>query len=530
MNKSPRSQKRAAEELVLLDPDQRAATQRSSIKNYRVSNHLVYVSAIVEKALFFLTYGWIYFQVGLYLDIFCNKNNFNCSVSEKKSSLSRMGSFTFVMCIACNLSYPMMADFNPKVLYNIAKLVFAAGFVLFSFGSLSWMLVGRLLMGGFGEFCHVTGHWMLYQIALPQHKEIAVSFMVTMGAVASVGLTFLSSIDGGGLWTWRFVNASPAALLVFLVFMDITLLNKVNGFNFLQTKMDREGVVNQLSTFYERKTAERVLDEFNMAKAEEGQVELELDLGNEESSKTEEFPAPKKKPMPIIEKFSASSWEVINSSIMGFLCILAFSDMMITGGVYFGSHRLENQLEVTQSKQALFYGSIGFLVTSICVPIFNLSKKRKLFMLGSQLSCSLCILLCAYGYYTEKLWISRMTLIPLAALNGFLYNAFWLYCADLCPPELISIPVACMRLTLAAILYIYPYYFDFEKSSKHRIFWRLIISAGISLVSFGLTCFLMIETDGLTKEEVYMKLRGIVNTRRSGVQDGDERAKNTLFK
>ena len=422
MNKNvPKTQTR--EDLDLLDPDERPATERSSTNKYRVSNQLVYVSAIVEKALFFLTYGWIYFQVGLYLDIFCNENNFNCSINQKKSSLSRMGSFTFFTCIACNLSYPLLSKFNPKTLYNIAKLVFAMGFVLFSFGSLSWMLVGRLLMGGFGEFGHVTGHWMLYQIALPQHKEIAVSFMVIMGAYASVGLTFLSSIDNGGHWTWRFVNASPAVLLTFLILIDLTLLRNVNGFSYLQAEMKKQQVLAQLATYYDRATAEKVLSEYNKRKTEEqlGEIELvEQVIQSARGSSSSE----KKRNISIFEKFKAKWREVVNSSIMGFLSTMAFSDMMISGGVYFGSHRLENKPLVIESKRMLFYGSIAYLVTSICVPLFNLSKKRKFFMLASQLSCSVCILICAYGYYSKSLWISRMTLIPIAALNGFLYNAF----------------------------------------------------------------------------------------------------------
>ena len=505
------------EELVLLDQNNQPQTNPQNIvndKKYELSNPCIYYTALLEKALFFIPFGFAYFQINLYLDIFCNKNNHNCSNPLKKFSMSSMNSINCVANLLSNIIYPFLARFNPKFVFNASKVIYALSFILFSFGSIRVMIFARFLLGLFGELCHVIAHWMLYQIALPRDKEIAISSILCMQAVAGSTASYFSSFDNGGHWTWRVVNSTPAVLVVVLILVDLTILRKVNGFDYLYRSIKEEEMVDQLATYYQRSTAKVIIEDLKRAKERKNQLE---DSANRvpqprsdgshpiEGALTRENKNPRKQ---ILEKMKVSSAELINCSIMGLLMAFTFNDVMLTGAVYFGSHKLGNRQDVKLSKQAMSYGTSAYLITSFLVPVLKLNKKRKLLMLSSQITCSACIFITAAAYFTKKLWIARMTIIPVSILNGFIFNAIYLYTVDICHPGLISIPFMFLRLATAIVMYAYPYFFDYENSTKRQLFWRLLVMGCVSLVSVGVSSWWMIETDGLSKAEIRVRLRG----------------------
>ena len=386
--------------------------------------------------------------------------------------------------------------------------MFSASILLFCFGGLWGMYIGRLLMGFFAEYCHVIAHWMLYQIALPQHREAAIATMMITMAGYSLSFSYFSYLDNGGYWMWRIVNSGPVVLLILMVLVDLTLLKDVNGFDYLLSIKSKEEVLKQLSTYYEKGTAKLMLEDSKGRHAQQNNQEI-LDLGqeSEESSSVDQK-------LTLWQKIKKKRNQILNCSVIAICLKLGLSDPFISNHAFIGSHVLQNKQEVQASKLMMFYSSIAFLITSIMIPIFKLNKKRKALFISSLLTCCLCLMVCGLGYKFEQLWLVRTTFIPVMVSNGFLYNSYFLYLADICSPQVIAIPLICLRIMAGSTQYLFPVYMSFEDSSMRKIAWRFHFLAVVGLVSTVVAHLVMIETDGLAPSEIEAKVNGLDSGRR----------------
>ena len=486
---------KSLENQILLDASSKNSRRK---KIYQISNRVVYYGALVEKSMILFVFAAFYYQIGFYIDIFCNKSNYNCSVQSKKNVQSNMNSISYVVCMVAYLTYPLTVRFNNKVVYNISKAIFCVSILLFNFGGMWWMSFARVVMGFFSEYCQVTGHWILYQIALPQHREAAIAMMMVTTSVYMVAYSFFSFLDDGGYWTWRVINSGPALLLVLMILVDLTLLRNVNGLDYLlQTKTQKE-VVKQLSTYYEEGTAVMMLRENYERQSHRHHQGLEsLNEGGEPF-----------KQISLWNKVKAKRSHIVNCTIVAFCFMLCFSDAFITNYVFIGSHILDHKEDVKASKMMVFYSSLGFLVTSILLPILKLNKKRKVLLTSNMFICSLCLVVSGLGYRFGKLWLVRTTFIPMAVANGFIYNSYLLYLADICSMDVISIPLAFHRLIMALTQYLLPVFMNFEESPMSLISLRFFILAAISVLSLVVVQFVMIETDGLSPVEINKLVEG----------------------
>ena len=408
-----------------------------------------------------------------------------------------MNSIIYVVSMIAYLSYPLTVEFNNKAVYNISKMMLAISILLFNFGGIGGMYVARILMGFSGEYSHVSAHWMLYQIAIPQHREAAIATIAISIAVYMMSFSYFSYLDDGGYWTWRLVNSLPALLLILMIVADLTLFRNINGFDYLLKTKSKEDAIKQLSTYYEEETAKMMLRENQERQSQlyTQRIEHSTEYSNQEGKS-------------IWFKIKQKRSNIINCIIVAFCLMLAFSDPFMTNFVFIGSHQLGHKDDVKASKMMIFYSSIGSLVTSVILPILKLNQKRKLLLTSNMVFCTLCIVVCGLGYRLKKLWLVRATFIPIAASNGFIYNSFMLYLADLCSMDVISIPLAMHRLILAASQYLFPIYMSFEDSTMSQISWRFFILAAISVLSLVAVQFVMIEPDGLSPFEINKLVKG----------------------
>ena len=466
------------------------------IKSWRsqISNKRVYILAIFEKILVFGCFTTVGCQIGFFLDIFCNENNFNCSKDTKKTSMSVLNSITFLTSTLTYITYPFVFKINPKISIKISKLGLAFSILLFCFGPFWAMFVARTLMGFFAEFCHVVAHWMIYQIALKQHKELVFGCVYVIQGGVILIQTFLSYANNGGYWMWRIENAAPALLLIALVFFDLSVLINVNGLDFLQSRKTYEGVIEQLSTYYTKATSIEILNQFNQEK----QTKTDSGLGGVDFDK-----------ISIWEQIWLYKRELFNSSLVTFLGVATFCDVFYFNGIYLGSHLLSNKEEVRVTKKAIFIAGVAYFAASVVLMAFKFIKKRKVLMIVSQLGSVLSLCVAAFGYFTNQLWIARLSIISGQISLGYIRITTFLYIVDVCVPSMISIPLLFMRLSSAVILFVFPLAINFENSSTKQVGWKLLGVAAFALVCVVVTACFMIETDGLSKGEISKKLRGL---------------------
>ena len=490
--------------------DQTGRIRKTQSWRSQISNKRIYILALIEKSLIFSVYAAVESQIGFFLDIFCNKNNFNCSKDTKQASMSVMSSITFFTSTLTYIMYPFIFKLNPKTTINLAKLGLAFSILIFCFGPFWALFVGRTLMGIFVEFCHVVAHWMIYQVALPQHKEFAVASILVVGTAVSLALTLLSYVDTGGWWMWRLVNSAPAILLIALVFIDMSVLKNVNGLDFLQSTMHKDVVVKQLSTYYEKATSIEILKLFNKKRETQTKKKI-VGEGTKQSLWSE---------MKLHDK------ELINSTLVAVFGVGCFSDVFFYNGIYIGSHSLNNKEDVKASKEILFVGGVAYFIGSLLLMLFKFNKKRKTLIMVSQLIAILSFCLAAFGYLVDQLWIARMAIVPGCVFFGYIRVTTYLYIVDVCIPSLISIPLLFLRLSLAIILLVFPLVINFENSTKEQVGRRLIGVALFGFLCLVMTSIFMIETDGLSKVEISNRLRGLPiqeDNKGLGLIESDER-------
>ena len=134
--------------------------------------------------------------------------------------------------------------------------------------------------------------------------------------------------------------------------------------------------------------------------------------------------------------------------------------------------------------------------------VFNLNTKRRRSLLLCLFLASLVLTSSSIGYFCQNLDIVRLGMILLALSFPFFYPALHLYVNDLVPASLVpSKSVFLILFSMVADTSI-PIVFNFEGSSYNSVGLKFAFLAFLGFVSLGILFCFMIETEGLTREEV----------------------------
>ena len=180
----------------------------------------------------------------------------------------------------------------------------------------------------------------------------------------------------------------------------------------------------------------------------------------------------------------------------------------MSNGLLIGSKELNDTTATQSTKSALSYETISELIAYIVALSFTLTKKRKRSLLVCMSFASLVLFSSSLGYLMQDLRIVRFGMVLLGPSFGFYFPSVHMYTNDLIPASLVPIQLFCVLFVSTIADPLFPLLFNFENSSYGSIGLKFAFLTLVCLISMGLVFVLMIETDGMTRDQVRNLLRG----------------------
>jgi len=136
------------------------------------------------------------------------------------------------------------------------------------------MILARLLQGFSVGILLSSSNTCIYQIALPEHRTVAVPMLTIYFGIAFILLSFVSIFDDGGLWMWRFI----VFILAFVALVDFLIqlfyLRGTDSIYYLLKNKGRQKSSEILARVYCEDEKNRILDQFEKALSKKLKIEF----------------------------------------------------------------------------------------------------------------------------------------------------------------------------------------------------------------------------------------------------------------
>ena len=431
------------------------------------------------------------FFLNIYYDTITNEQNNNWDVEIRKNNLSKLSLFHNLGGLVGILVGLVVSKLNPMVVLNLSRFMLAISVICLAVPDITIMALSRFFTNLFGCLCQVTVIWTAYEL---YRSEDQAKIMVALSLAVPIfnfSISLSSKFDPGNEWYWRQVLAIIPFTLVLSVFIDLFCIKRLNSVSYLLREHGRETAFQQLNNVFSEEYTEELVQRF------------EMELQNEKKEKEK------------LEQKGFSQWSMdlmvykypfINLQLITLLALTGFQIQYMGDGLLIGSKVLSDSQATQSTKTAMTLETIAELITYILAIVFSLTQKRKRSLLVCMFFACLILFSSSLGYLIQDLRVVRFGLVLLGVSYGFYFPALHLYTNDLVPASLVPSQVLCIIAMNTVADPLFPLFFDFENSSYESIGLKFAFLTLIGVVSMGVVFCLMIETDGLTRDQVRIQL------------------------
>ena len=452
-----------------------------------IRSNLAYYASIVANLATFGSSVVSAFFLNVYYDTITNKNNNNWDAETRKNNLSALSLCYNLGGLSGLLLSFMVYRLNPRLVLNLSRVAISVSYLFLAIPNIYVMLVSRFLANLFSVIAQITIRWTVYELYLDKDQS-KVMVALTLSAPASdLLISIRSKFDPGDALYWRLALGILPSLLILSLLLDLFCSRGLNSVTYLLKQKGRQRALEQLKQVFFDEYTEALVEKIDkQIKAEEreklrlsekGVSQWGMDLAIYESSFT-------------------------SLMMVCFLGTFGFQMQYVSNGLIIGSKYLDDFASTRRTKTALFLQTILELICYILVLMLNLAKKRKTSILISIVVAFLVLTSSCVGYLFNNLDIVRLGMIGLAPSFPFFFPAIHLYANDLVPPSLLPWQPVFYYVIDSVADSAMPFLFDFEETTHKSIGIKFGLLAALCLVSLVLINFLMIETEGMTREEL----------------------------
>jgi MFS family permease len=216
-------------------------------------------------------------------------------------------------------------------------------------------------------------------------------------------------------------------------------------------------------------------------------------------------------------------------------CYVLVAASLVNPAIYYsysvliGARDLNDDDAVSAAKAwnfaAVFLEFGGYMAISI----FNLNKRRKALFITGQFLYLLCAGCVVLGYILESMTIVRLINVFHGVGAACVFGCCYLYVSDLVPNSLQWIGSFTLGAMSTITTFLAPRLFT-EDTTRSQWILIFLIQAGICLLVIVISMIYLIEPSGMSKNEIYDKLRGTKTLQklRSQISLGRSKSRNNL--
>lgn len=468
-------------------------------ENPKIKRKCYYGSLIINLALVQAYFG---INDTLVSPIFSKvKEDLNWTEKNSNMLLSISQSIPILAFIISAYTNPLFVNIKPNTLISITKAVYILSITLMLFNNTITFIIGRFLSGFALGYQLPVCFSTIYDGTHANHRGrigIIPNIMYSFGFVLSIFLGSLVSQN------------SISRITFYLIIIGFATFD-VLFFNFV-LKMDK-------SPFYflmknDKNKAEKVLEFYMTEEGKNDMMEM-LIAAKRLSNKAQEESKGSfwKKYKPEI-KFS-----VIYSIAIQLSC---FSPVAVYA-IFMITKDMEDDEEVSKSGRYLTIASFLDMLAQVVLMTFNINKKRKV---GFLISGSFLILIYSLQgilILGEKWEMVKASIILVYIGIAYFTSCYYAQLSEYFPQSIVGIAHSNSLIIWFLTGVIFPI-LDLKRDNNRILHFGSFGFALFQFFSCLLILFFVFETDGLSREDVYWRLRGGRKKKLYRVgSEGDER-------
>ena len=457
-----------------------------------VRNRFAYNASIIAYLLSYGTTIVPVFFVNIYYDTITNELNNNWDSITRKNNLSKLNLCYNLGGLTGIIVALAVSKLNPRLILNISRFIIAVCCLCLAVPHLTTMAVSRFFSNLFATVSQITIIWTVYELYLVNDQAKIMVAVSLSTPLFNFLLSLSAKLDTGDKWYWKQVlSFMPLGLLLGIV-IDIFCTAGLNSVSYMLRRHGPETATEELRKIFSEDHTEELVRKF------------ELQLKNEKKEKEK------------LEKRGVSQWamdlmvyksSMINLLIISFLATTGFQIQYMSNGLLIGSKVLSDTDATQRTKTLLTAETLIEVMIYLAAIVFNLTKKRKSSLMFSLFFGCMVLFTSSLGYLAQNLRIVRFGFLFLAASFPFYSPSVHLYTNDLIPPSLVPLQSICLLSVNTAADTLFPLVFNFENSSYESIGLKFGFLVICGFVSLGLIYWLMIETEGMSRDQVRRRLK-----------------------
>lgn len=415
------------------------------------------------------------------------KKDLNWNESNENILLSISQSIPILGFVISSYSNPLFTKIKPNRLISITKIVYILALVLTLFNNTVLFITGRFISGlalGYQlPACYAT----LYNATYPTHRSrsgTVPNMMFSFGLIVSLYLGSLVSQNSISR-TFYYSAIICFAFLDFICFVFILKLDK-NPFYFV-LKGEEKSAKNLLSHYMTEQATVEMINLLN-----EGKSVVDKQKGKKVSFFKENKPEIK--------------YSIIYAISVHICCFAVFSPY----AMLMATEDLENGDEVSRTGRYLTLAGIAELTMKIFSIIFNLNKKRKKVMLIAALYLVFMHVLQGIFVLSDLWEYAKIMVIFIFIGIGMYSNCYFAQLPEYFPHAMVGIAHSNSLVLWFLGGIVFPI-LDLKRDGNRILHWGSFGFAFLHFLSFLLVMVFSFETDGLSRKNVYERLRGVKN-------------------
>ena len=457
-----------------------------------IRSKFAYYSSILSNLMSYGTTIVPVFFLNIYYDTITNERNNNWDTNTRKNNLSKINlCYNLGGLVGIFVAF-LLTKYNPRVVLNISRFIISACCVSLAVPDITTIMISRFFSNLFAIVSQIAVIWIVYEFYLVRDQAkimVAIALSIPLNNLL---MSVSSKFDSGDKWYWKQVLGYMPLMLMMGIVIDIFCTGSLNSVTYLLRERGRETTVEELSKIFSEEYTENLVKKF------------EIQLKNEQKDRRK------------LEERGVSQWamdsmvyksSLINLLVISFLGAMGFQIQYMSNGLLIGSKELSDTVATQNTKTAMTAETMVELTSYVVALFFNLTKKRKRTLMLALFFASLVLSCTSIGYLIQDLRIVRLGIALLGVSFAFNLPSIHMYTNDLVPQSLVPIQsVCCVSVNMIADA-LFPLVFNFENSEYTTIGLKFGFLVLVAVVSLGAMYFLMIETDGMTRDQIRLRLK-----------------------
>ena len=443
--------------------------------------------------------------MGPILPTIANKDNFAIPTDQESLYFSYLSSAFLLGIFISNITIGLFRNSSPRTVLNVMIIFNMLSLLLIFIDNIEVLILTRFLVGYIAGYMQVTGSAVLYDLSPPKLRVYCQMIYSLHFAVGSTLSYICGLFEDGGSERWKINLMVPGIQGLLHLALQITLYEHIDS----PLHLLRLGSENKarlcVESYMNKNVANEIVNSFKAIIAYENKLGDNAKSSGKSKTKTKTSTVSLVENGPgLLQFFRQYLRETLFGMYLGFATTASFNVALMAYNSILFIEDPNDKNETAYLTELLPFFTLAEVIATTTASVFNFHKKRKVANLIGMYGYSLGWFLLALAYFLGNfVFVKYLGFLFFVLKGAFLIPSFFIYINDCLVAEIMGLACSSMYLTGFIVTFITPFMIKDRANFMYFAFGVGIFNLIISIIS----SFVLFETDGLEKHEIFMKFR-----------------------